>query len=48
MEYLKQFLKEEKVKYLREFFKTGNKELLKKIEEIDKFLYVNAKVNGGI
>lgn len=48
MEYLKQFLKEEKVKYLREFFKTGNKELLKKIEEINRFLYVNEKVNGGI
>lgn len=48
MEFLKQWLKEEKVKYIREFFKTGNKELLKKIEDIDKFLYINDKMNGGI
>lgn len=48
MDFLKRFLKDEKVKYMKEFFKTGNKELLKKIEDIDKFLYVNANVNGGI
>lgn len=48
MEYLKQFLMEEKIKYIKEFFKTGNKELLKKIEDINKFLYINKNVNGGI
>ena len=48
MEFLKEFLKQEKMRYIKEFFKTGNKELLKKIEDIDKFLYVNEKVNGGI
>lgn len=48
MEYLKEFLKEEKMKYIKEFFKTGNKELLKKIEEIEKYLYVNEKVKGNI
>jgi len=52
MEYLKQFLQEEKVKYLQQFFKATDKvvkqELLKKIEDIDRFLYVNEKVNGGI
>lgn len=48
MEFLKEFLMQEKIKYLREFFKTGNKELLKKIEDIDKFLYINEKVKGGI
>ena len=48
MEFLKEFLKQEKMRYIKEIFKTGNKELLKKIEDIDKFLYVNEKVNGGI
>jgi hypothetical protein len=48
MDFLKRFLKDEKNKYIKEFFKTGNKELLKKIKDIDEFLYVNAKVNGGI
>ena len=48
MEFLKEFLKQEKIKYIKEFFKTGNKELLKKIEDIDKFLYINEKVKGNI
>lgn len=52
MEYLKQFLKEEKIKLLKEFFKATDKvvkqEILKKIEDIDEFLYINEKVNGGI
>ena len=48
MEFLKEFLKQEKIKYIREFFKTGNKELLKKVEDIDKFLYINEKVKGNI
>ena len=48
MEFLKRFLKEEKNKYIKEFLKTGNKELLKKIKDIDEFLYINEKVNGAI
>lgn len=48
MEFLIRFLEEEKIKYLREFFKTGNKELLKKIEDIDKFIYVNKNMKGAI
>lgn len=48
MEFLIRFLEEEKIKYLREFFKTGNKELLKKIEDIDKFIYVNKGMKGAI
>lgn len=48
MEFLIRFLEEEKVKYLREFFRTGNKELLKKIEDIDKFIYVNKGMKGAI
>lgn len=48
MDFLKQWLKEEKQKYIIEFLKTGNKELLKKIKEIEEYLYINEKVKGNI
>ena len=47
MEFLKALIehyKDEREKYVRKFFLTGDKNLLKEIKNIDMFLYVN----GGV
>ena len=48
MEFLKEFLEQENVKLMKQFFKTGNKELLKLIEDNNKYLYANKNVKGAI
>lgn len=56
MEFLKEFVKQENIKLLKEFFKEKDKceqiehkqELIKKLNENNEFLYINEKTKKGI
>lgn len=56
MEFLKEFVKQENIKLLKEFFKEKEKceqiehkqELIKKLNENNEFLYINEKTKKGI
>ena len=56
MEFLKEFVKQENIKLLKEFFKEKEKceqteykqELIKKLNENNEFLYINEKTKTGI
>lgn len=56
MEFLKEFVKQENIKLLKEFFKEKEKceqrehkqELIKKLNENNEFLYINEKTKKGV
>ena len=58
MEFLKEFIKQENIELLKEFFKNKEKceqveneyakELIKRIKENNEFLYIHEKKKGGI